>query len=722
MEGDDRPVDMPMTSWFLGPKAENSELWESTIGHVFSDYLHWRRNYFPEDPVAIPRSAQRVHSEWTDIFSDTLDMALSRLKAHFPFYSPRYIAHMLSETSLPAVAGYFAGMLYNPNNVTDEAAPVTVHMEIEVGRLLAAMLGLNPERSWGHLTSGGTIATLEALWLARQTQFNAFALQAFCRERGLEEFAVKLPGGGRQPLVGIPVDQVLGLNPNTMASIPRHLAGYLVDHEGTGEQQAIEEISKALRDSEWSIGRVGLSAVLGRLSRRPRLFVSEAAHYSIQKAVNILGYGEDAIVPIPVDRRFRLDPSALASALDAVNDDEYPAAVVAIVGTTEEGAIDPVHEIAFIRHDLERRRGRSFWIHADAAWGGYFASLFRGLDVPRHPHGELDRVVVEYVEAMDVAEMIEFETSVPAREDGEGRITNLRRGRMAWDDPALIKAFLALPEADSITVDPHKLGYVPYPAGVVVFRNRDVKHHVTQRAQYIAEPSTDITGAADPHAVGPYILEGSKPGAAALATWLAHTTIPLTRDGHGKIIKTTTLSAKKLYFYLTNHHRLFWSMQDGTETDGAFTFVPLGDPDTNIVCFVAVPRRTAGRRLVPRHCSLEELNQLNQRIYAELSVPPNERGHEYPYGQPFFVSRTTFEAEQYGWAPVRDWLDRMGIGPVSEADYRKHGLFVLRSTVMNPFYYPAAQQYTTRPARDYLLEFVRYIHTVTAHVQAADKR
>jgi hypothetical protein len=114
----------PLTAWFLGPKAENSHIWKEMINYIFDDYIHWRRNYFPTDPVVVTRIKRRSHESWFDKLSTELDSVLNQLKADYPFYSPRYIAHMLSEQSLPSVLGYFAGMLYNPNNVTDQAAPV----------------------------------------------------------------------------------------------------------------------------------------------------------------------------------------------------------------------------------------------------------------------------------------------------------------------------------------------------------------------------------------------------------------------------------------------------------------------------------------------------------------------------------------------------------------------------------------------------------------------
>lgn len=110
-----------------------------------------------------------------------LETMLNDLKQSFPFYSPRYMGHMLSEQTLPAVMGYFATMLYNPNNVTEEAAPVTVEKELDFGKRICQMLGYG-SRGWAHLCSGGSSANMEALWAARQSQFFSLVLRDVCQK------------------------------------------------------------------------------------------------------------------------------------------------------------------------------------------------------------------------------------------------------------------------------------------------------------------------------------------------------------------------------------------------------------------------------------------------------------------------------------------------------------------------------------------------------------
>ena len=72
---------------------------------------------------------------------------------------------------MPALLGYFMTMLYNPNNVSIEASPMTTVAELEVGDQLCEMFGYNIDndnesapRAWGHVTCGGTVANLESIW------------------------------------------------------------------------------------------------------------------------------------------------------------------------------------------------------------------------------------------------------------------------------------------------------------------------------------------------------------------------------------------------------------------------------------------------------------------------------------------------------------------------------------------------------------------------------
>jgi glutamate/tyrosine decarboxylase-like PLP-dependent enzyme len=90
-----------------------------------------------------------------------------RMDGNFPFFHPRFAGQMLKPPHPAAAAGYVAAMLVNPNNHALDGGPVTSEMEKEAVVELAGMLGI-AEPFLGHLTSSGTIANLEALWVARE--------------------------------------------------------------------------------------------------------------------------------------------------------------------------------------------------------------------------------------------------------------------------------------------------------------------------------------------------------------------------------------------------------------------------------------------------------------------------------------------------------------------------------------------------------------------------
>jgi aromatic-L-amino-acid decarboxylase len=103
---------------------------------------------------------------------------------------------------------------------------------------------------------------------------------------------------------------------------------------------------------------------------RVRVYCSEHAHSSVDKAVMLLGLGHSALRRIPADVQFRMDPSQLA---DAIAEDRsagrLPLAVIATVGTTSSTSVDPVNAIAEV---CSRER---VWLHVDAAYAGVAAMV-----------------------------------------------------------------------------------------------------------------------------------------------------------------------------------------------------------------------------------------------------------------------------------------------------------------------------------------------------------
>jgi glutamate/tyrosine decarboxylase-like PLP-dependent enzyme len=137
-------------------------------------------------------------------------------------------------------------------------------------------------------------------------------------------------------------------------------------------------------------------------------------------------------------------------------------AVVVIMGTTEHGSVDPLSKVLALRRKYQRR-GLSFLIHADAAWGGYFTSML----VPNPANAGIKN---------------------PA------------------DDPTLFlnpytkNELRHMRHADSITIDPHKSGYTPFPAGALCYKDGRLRYMVTW--------TSPVMGSVEDGAMGVYGIEG----------------------------------------------------------------------------------------------------------------------------------------------------------------------------------------------------------------------
>jgi glutamate/tyrosine decarboxylase-like PLP-dependent enzyme len=127
-----------------------------------------------------------------------------RLRENYPYFHPSYAGQMLKPPHPAAVAGYLAAMLINPNNHALDGGPATSAMEKEAVAQLAAMFGF--QTHLGHLTSSGTIANLEALYVARELRPGlgiAYSAEAhytharMCGVLGVPGTAVETDGAGR---------------------------------------------------------------------------------------------------------------------------------------------------------------------------------------------------------------------------------------------------------------------------------------------------------------------------------------------------------------------------------------------------------------------------------------------------------------------------------------------------------------------------------------------
>ncbi len=119
----------------------------------------WQASY----PPFVTHSSLTVSEE---NFLVAFETFAERMRGNYPYFHPSYAGQMLKPPHPAAVAGYVAAMLVNPNNHALDGGKVTSELEKEVVADLASMFGLSSHL--GHLTSSGTIANLEALYVARE--------------------------------------------------------------------------------------------------------------------------------------------------------------------------------------------------------------------------------------------------------------------------------------------------------------------------------------------------------------------------------------------------------------------------------------------------------------------------------------------------------------------------------------------------------------------------
>lgn len=146
-----------------------------------------------------------------------------------------------------------------------------------------------------------------------------------------------------------------------MIGLPEGMAGVIQDTASTSTLCAL--IAARERASNFRVNRMGFE-------RRMTVYTSDQAHSSVEKGVKIAGYGQENLRYIPTDDKFAMIPEALEEKIrEDIKKGALPTCVVATLGTTSSGAIDPLRPIG----EICARYG--LWLHVDAAYAGTAAIL-----------------------------------------------------------------------------------------------------------------------------------------------------------------------------------------------------------------------------------------------------------------------------------------------------------------------------------------------------------
>jgi glutamate/tyrosine decarboxylase-like PLP-dependent enzyme len=547
--------------YFLGPKGEQRKFLSETIDLITNDYVFWRRNFYPKDPPAILHRdlMSDVAKDYNDVFMQSLIKLLGELKQDLPFFSPRYIAHMTPDISLPSIIGYYAGLLYHSNNVSVEASPVTLKYEVEVGKEFARLFGFDDEKSFGHITSGGTVANYESVFFNKAIRFIPLTI-------GLILKIKKCPWPASIPktiweLVNIPIEEI----PQIIKDFHK-----VKTEVGTSYANLIDRYSIATL-GDWNYWKLIEEQFEQKISA-PVIIAPATSHYSWSKASHLFGIGRKNILQVKVDKNLVMDVSHLNQVLNFCEENKIPVLqIVCVLGTTEFGSFDPIHEIVPL---LNSWKSKKLYcpLHLDAAYGGYFKTMFTG------------------------------------ENDGNNDYLN--------------SVFKYSAHADSITIDPHKLGHTPYGAGVFLTKHGFVKEFVSEKAEYcLADQAAD-----EPMQIGKYILEGSKSGAVATSVYFTNKLITLDSKGYGKLLQNFNEIATLFYQKILSFNQL-------NEGHRLFEIVPLMEPQSNLICFYLRPKNAN---------SLLEINEFTAKIIQFFFHGHNDRIHDYKY----FVSKTKLSIDK----------------------------------------------------------------------------
>ncbi len=615
-----------LSPYFLGAYGENNDILEKLLLEFVRDHIYWRRNYHPEDkPPITPQmiNGESYQNAMAKIRGE-LHSLTAKLKRSVPFYNPRYIGHMASDLMMPALLAQLVTCFYNPNNITGESGPVTLKMELEVGQQFARMFGFNTDSSkspcaWGHLTSGGTNANYESLWNFRAAKLYPVAIKNTLKKLNLEIDLSEQSDDYKDfkdyslwELANFSIDQVI----ETLIAIPSLIKTKYGEEKHNEykievEKNRIEYLGQALFYAEnWQL-------------KPPVVLVPATAHYSWEKAMRVLGFGAASLIKIPLNSAMRMDEDELKRILCNLKSQNVPVlAVIGVLGTTEYGTIDPIDSIVNLRKECIEE-GLNYYIHVDAAWGGYLTSLFRG---------ESDQLLP---------------------------LSEIKQHLKYFPSEKIYACFAALSEVDSVTIDPHKQGYLPFGTGGFIARNREIVRLLSTDADYVFSQTEEP----DFMQIGQYILEGSKPGSNAAAVYVAHAVLPLNSENFGRVIRQTVRSAEYFFDQLKVLKKKL--------KDKVCLTVPF-EPDSNLVTIAINPDGNQ---------SIAVMNQFAEAVYKELTHDPKAPIQT----KEFLGSKTQLSIKNLTKEEQSALFKKLHLFDKNSSTERDDKIFILRHTLMNPW-------------------------------------
>ena len=241
------------------------------------------------------------------------------------------------------------------HQLIDQLADALAAMHRREGRVLPWREPAEARDAWAELGSGELVADMARVVAASTALHDPRYLG--------HQVAPALPGAALAELVSALCNNGTGVYEMGPASVPIELAvirwmceragyaggsGALTSGGSLGNLTALLAMRQA-KAGVWERGT----------ERQLAVITSSDTHYSVARAVRVMGWGDAGVVTVPVDRDHKLRAAAVEAALD-----ERVIGIVAAGGSTATGAFDPIDELA----DLAERRG--LWLHVDAAHGG----------------------------------------------------------------------------------------------------------------------------------------------------------------------------------------------------------------------------------------------------------------------------------------------------------------------------------------------------------------